>query len=229
VAKVTAGVLKVGDNTNPTPLTVDGTNGNTGKVDLTNRGLVLDLPDGSDLNAALGTLRAQIIAGYAGGSWQGNGITSSTAAAGGASAGIGFARASEVAAGGTFMGAPVDASALVARYTLYGDSNLDGTVDFNDLVKLAQNYNTIFPPSTEGWWHNGDYTYDGMVDFNDLVRLAQNYNTSLPTGAGAVPGAPAGFEGELARAMSIVPEPSVLGIVLVGLGLGWRGRRSRLY
>jgi autotransporter-associated beta strand protein len=225
VAKVTAGVLKVGDNTNPTPLVVDGTNGNTAKVDLTNRGLIVDLPEGSDLNGALGSLRAQVIAGYAGGSWLGNGITSSTAAAA-TGGGVGYALASEVASGGTFMGAPADGSALVARYTLYGDSTLDGTVDFNDLVKLAQNYNTTVSGTSASWWFNGDYTYDGIVDFNDLVKLAQNYNTSLPAGAGAVPGAPEGFEGELARAMSMVPEPSAaLGMLLVGLGLGRKGRR----
>jgi hypothetical protein len=31
---------------------------------------------------------------------------------------------------------------VIARYTLTGDVNLDGSVDFLDLAKLAQNYNT---------------------------------------------------------------------------------------
>jgi hypothetical protein len=225
VAKVTAGVLKVGDNTNPTPLVAEGTNGNTAKMDLTSRGLIVDLPDGADQNAALGSLRAQIIAGYAAGTWQGNGLTSSTAAAGGLSAGVGFALASQVAPGGSFMGAPVDGSALVARYTLYGDSTLDGVVDFNDLVKLAQNYNTVFDPTLVGWWFAGDFTYDGKVDFNDLVRLAQNYNTSLPAGAGAIPGAPAGFDQDLARAMALAPEPGIIGVVASFAGLGLLRRR----
>jgi hypothetical protein len=80
-------------------------------------------------------------------------------------------------------------------------------VDFNDLVKLAQNYNTTVSDTTDSWWFNGDFTYDGTVDFNDLVKLAQNYNTGLP--AGAVPGAPAGFGAEVAAAFGAVPERGV--------------------
>jgi len=67
-------------------------------------------------------------------------------------------------------------------FQLGGDANRDRTVDFNDLVKLAQNYNTGGKS-----WPDGDFNGDGAVDFNDLVILAQNYNTSLPA-------APAGAE-----------------------------------
>jgi len=59
------------------------------------------------------------------------------------------------------------------------DATLDGIVDFNDLVHLAQNYNTTVSTVTDSWWYNGDFTYDGIVDFNDLVKLAQNYNTKV--------------------------------------------------
>jgi hypothetical protein len=57
-----------------------------------------------------------------------------------------------------------------------GDATFDDTVDFNDLVKLAQNYNTTGGKT----WEQGDFTADGNVDFNDLVKLAQNYNTLQP-------------------------------------------------
>jgi hypothetical protein len=60
-------------------------------------------------------------------------------------------------------------------YQLAGDATRDRAVDFNDLVKLAQNYNT-----TGKVWPDGDFNGDGNVDFNDLVILAQNYNTALP-------------------------------------------------
>jgi hypothetical protein len=123
-----------------------------------------------------------------GGNWSGKGITSSTAAST-AGTGVGHALASEIlgAGGGTFLGTAVDGSAVLARYTLLGDATLDG-----------------------------------MVDFNDLVKLAQNYNTALPSEA--VPGAPVGFAGDLARAFASVPEPSIAGVVLV---LGVTPRRSR--
>jgi hypothetical protein len=70
----------------------------------------------------------------------------------------------------------VDMGAYEATATpaLIGDANYDHTVDFNDLVILAQNYNT-----TGKTWSQGDFNGDGKVDFNDLTLLAQHYNTSL--------------------------------------------------
>ncbi|MDB5322444.1 MAG: outer rane autotransporter [Phycisphaerales bacterium] len=95
----------------------------------------------------------------------------------------------------------------VVRYTLNGDIDMNGVVDFNDLAKLAQSYNTTAPAGTPGWWYRGDFTGDGVTDFLDLAKLAQNYNTSL-TPAAAVPGASADFNADLARAFASVPEPS---------------------
>jgi hypothetical protein len=64
-------------------------------------------------------------------------------------------------------------------FFLAGDANHDATVDFNDLVRLAQNYNTAGGRTFD----QGDFNYDGNVDFNDLVILAQRYNTNLPVAA----------------------------------------------
>jgi len=102
-----------------------------------------------------------------------------------------------------------------------GDANLDGVVDFNDLVKLAQSYNTKGKS-----WFNGDFTYDpeGTVDFNDLVQLAQNYNTTAPAG---VPGASVSFEADVARAFASVPEPASLGLIGVAVVALSRKRRSK--
>jgi hypothetical protein len=226
-AVVSAGALVVGDNVNSTPLNVTP----AGKLDLTTRGLAIDVPAGSE-TTTLQSVRGQIISAYnAGGpAWQGSGITSSAAATN-TSAAVGYAVASEVlpftnGTSDTFMGATVDASTVVARYTLGGDATLDGSVDFNDLVKLAQNYNTTVSATTESWWNKGDVTYDGIVDFNDLVKLAQNYNTGLPTEP--IPGAPVGFEADLARAFASVPEPGMMSLFAVaGMGLMARRRRVR--
>jgi len=86
-----------------------------------------------------------------------------------------------------------------------GDANLDGTVDFNDLVKLAQSYNT-----SGKTWFSGDFTYDGSVDFNDLVVLAQHYGQPVPSDVAL--GSTA-FNADLARAFASVPEPGVVGLV----------------
>jgi hypothetical protein len=102
---------------------------------------------------------------------------------------------------------------------LLGDATLDGVTDFNDLVKLAQNYNAVVTGGDP--WLSGDFNGDGAVDFLDLVKLAQNYNTSLP--GAPIPGAATGFDDDLARAFANVPEPSLVGV----LGLCALARRRR--
>lgn len=56
------------------------------------------------------------------------------------------------------------------RVTRYGDANLDGTVNFTDLLALAQSYG-----QSNSNWDQGDMTYDAAVGFPDLLTLAQNY------------------------------------------------------
>jgi hypothetical protein len=73
-----------------------------------------------------------------------------------------------------FFGNALAADAPFDFFFLNGDANRDRTVGFNDLVALAQNYN-----SESGSWSHGDFNYDAKVDFVDLVILAQNYNKSL--------------------------------------------------
>jgi hypothetical protein len=234
-AKVLPGAVKialtVGDGTQAvSQLSLTG-----GTLDLTTNGVAVDYAatDAAGDAAAVVSVRSQIIAGFgANKDWLGaNGITSANAIADKSGKAIGYALASEVlpfSSGGnptttdTFMGSTVDKSTAVARYTLAGDATLDGTVDFNDLVKLAQNYNTTVSDSTESWWNKGDFTYDGITDFNDLVKLAQNYNTALPSEP--IPGASAGFEADLARAFASVPEPGTISVLAIG-ALALLGRR----
>lgn len=200
-----------------------------GTVDVGAAGLVISgSVNGSTTatSAALANVRKLILAGAQSGD-AGTGIVSSAAETD-ARLAIGYARAADLfgGTGGTFLGQSVDADAILVRTTLAGDANLDGSVDFNDLVRLAQNYNTNVADTTESWWTHGDANYDGAVDFNDLVRLAQNYNSSpLP---GAVPGASAAFEADVARAFATVPEPSEPGLaMIVAMGLVIRRRPFR--
>jgi hypothetical protein len=210
---VSAGVLTVGDGANPAPLNL-GSGAASATLDLRRNGIVIDAAPGGESNA-LALVRDRILAGYkpagGGGDWTGAGITSSDAAAD-SSKGVGYALSSDLfgPTGGDFMGTVVDGSSVVARYTLLGDATLDGTVDFNDLVKLAQNYNSPVPAGESSWYH-GDFNYDDTTDFNDLVKLAQNYNGSLPTSLASPSGAV--FNDDLARAFASVPEPSMLGLL----------------
>lgn len=72
----------------------------------------------------------------------------------------------------SFNGTDIDATTLVLRSTLLGDTDLDLTVGFNDLLSLAQNYD---PNGTGKVWAQGDFDRDGTVGFTDLLALAQNY------------------------------------------------------
>lgn len=77
-----------------------------------------------------------------------------------------------------------------------GDANRDASVDFEDLLIVAQHYNT------GGTWDTGDFTQDGAVNFDDLLALAQHYEGPPPTALGS------DFDAHWALALSAVPEPA---------------------
>jgi glucose/arabinose dehydrogenase len=90
--------------------------------------------------------------------------------------------------------------------TEYGDANLDRSVDFDDLLALAQNYNLAGFPS----WALGNFDGSGSIDFEDLLVLAQNYGF----GTGGLMASD--FAADWAIAQSLVPEPSgLLGLLLL--------------
>lgn len=116
--------------------------------------------------------RNYILAGYSGGAWTGMGGSFSSHASANSTVGdgIGYARAGDLGVE-IYNEVSVGADDLIFTQTLYGDTDLDHVVDFNDLLSVAQHYNT-----NESFWSDGDFTYDSIVDFNDLLRVAQNYN-----------------------------------------------------
>jgi hypothetical protein len=59
------------------------------------------------------------------------------------------------------------------KYTLTGDTNLDGMVNTFDLQRLLFSFNT------PGGWDQGDFNYDGQVDTTDLQALLRAFNASL--------------------------------------------------
>jgi len=203
-------------------LAIAGGDTPTGTLDLgSGNRLAIDYAAGS---SPITTVRNQIIAAF-NSAWAGPGLTTSAAVNNSARA-VGYAEASDLLgpSGGVFGSETVDGDTILVRSTLSGDATLDGSVDFNDLVKLAQNYNTTVSATTESWWSHGDFTYDGVTDFNDLVKLAQNYNTAMPSAP--IPGASAAFEADLARAFASVPEPGTLGLFGIA-GVAAMARRRR--
>ncbi|MDB5320604.1 MAG: Autotransporter-associated beta strand repeat protein [Phycisphaerales bacterium] len=228
VVNATKIALTVGDGTQATSqLSLTG-----GTLDLTTNGLAVHYAAGNDA-ATLASVRSQILAGYnptspttGDGKWDGTtGITSSSI---NSLTAVGYALAADVlpfangATTDTFMGTAVDKNTVIARYTLSGDLNLDGAVDFLDLARLAQSYNV-----TDGTrqWSTGDVNYDGNTDFLDLAKMAQNYNTALPSEP--IPGAPADFQADLAKAFAAVPEPGTMSILGIGALALLARRRNR--
>jgi autotransporter-associated beta strand protein len=69
--------------------------------------------------------------------------------------------------------------ALTVRQTLAGDVDLDGDVDFDDILGLFPNYGT----TTGMVWYGGDITYDDAVDFDDILALFPNYGNGAAFGS----------------------------------------------
>lgn len=173
------------------------------------------------------TLRAGIVAGMGAGSWGGaTGITSGSAAAAGGTRAVGYV---------------IDISgAATVAFAAPGDTNLDGLVDFDDVLGIvaAGQYDSGLP----GRWATGDFDYNNAVDFDDVLKLVgtglfdQGPYLASPLSAGnfASPlnaGGPAGVStlGEASIAM-VVPEPGGWGAVIQGIAyaamaLAWRRRR----
>ena len=104
------------------------------------------------------------------------------------------------------------ASELTIASTLYGDADLNGTVEFADLSKLLASY------TQAGNWAEGDFDYSGDVVFADLSKLLANYTQSVPM---VVDGSSYALDASAIQALSdagftVVPEPSTL--VLLGIG-----------
>lgn len=60
-------------------------------------------------------------------------------------------------------------STVNVMWTLYGDTNLDGDVDSEDMGNLLANLDQA------GDWEDGDFNYDGMVDADDVDLFEANY------------------------------------------------------
>lgn len=104
--------------------------------------------------------------------------------------------------------------------SLPGDTNLDGVVDFADLVVLARNYGM-----TSATWEQGDFDGDGKVDFSDLVILARNYGQAIS--AAQLSQFSPTFRADVMSAFAAVPEPST-SVSLVAACLWLLSRRYRL-
>jgi len=107
-------------------------------------------------------------------------------------------------------GITIDATAVVGKYTYFGDMNLDRQVTGDDYVAIDSNLNTT-PPAGIAWLR-GDANLDGIVTGDDYAVIDSN----LGNGVG----------NPLASAAIAIPEPGC-GLLLLALPLVPRRLRNR--
>jgi len=149
-------------------LTLNG----SGQFDLANSNLITSTPSN--------TIRQYLINGFNGGAWNGTGGISSVnanasynipASNGGHFTALGYSSGTTIAALG------LTAGQTLVKYTIYGDANLDGIVDINDLNIVLSNFLSGNPAT----WDTGDFYYAGETDISDLNAVLSNFFDTAPT------------------------------------------------
>jgi hypothetical protein len=163
----------------------------TGTLDLKNNGMVIEFATTTAArNNETNLLRDWLIEGRGGmgvgnGTWDGTGITSSTAEAWNAGQAeqrsIGYVVNADLAAlvhgeYTTFLGHTVDSSCTLLRYTVTCDTDLNGTVNEDDITVLGTQYN---PSEQNPHWTHGDADYNWFVDDDDVTLFGAMNGLSL--------------------------------------------------
>jgi autotransporter-associated beta strand protein len=198
------------------PFTLSALNIATGgKIDLATNKLVLNY----GVTDPIANIAANIASGYNAGAWSGPGITSTAAAAGGGKFSLGYLDGNTPSDTGAGNVAP---NQILIAYTLTGDAFLEGSVGFDDLVVVAQNFG-----KTGEDWAGGNFNYDptGSVGFPDLVSVAQNFGFTSPIN-NSFPATGLSPAWQVAQATSVIPEPGALMMIAAGAP-GLLGRRRR--
>jgi hypothetical protein len=74
-----------------------------------------------------------------------------------------------------FAGATIDDTAVLVKYTYFGDTDFNGTVNFDDYSRTDAGFN-----AGRSGWFNGDFDLNGTINFDDysLIDLAFNTQTT---------------------------------------------------
>jgi Glycosyl hydrolases family 18 len=143
---------------------------NGGSLDLQNTGMIIH-------NGNLAAVTTLIGQGFAGGLWNGLGITSSTAAlSSDATLGIELnddGTPSHHTLLSTFDGQTVINTDVLVKYTFFGDADLSGAVNATDYSLIDSGFNN----NNLTGWRNGDFNYDGVINGDDYTLIDNAFNT----------------------------------------------------
>jgi len=191
-------------------LTIAGaTDAWTGRLNLNNNDAIVN-STAAGKTADLGRLNNQLKQGFNNGTWNGQGITSATAA-GNTAADTGLTVVDNALLGYTnFSGQAVTANSILLKYTYYGDIDQNGQVDADDLTVFASN----FGRAAGATQIDGDIDFNGAVNADDLTVFANNFNKGVgnPLVAGGI---------------QAVPEPGTLVLAVLGAALVFLRMRAR--
>jgi beta-glucanase (GH16 family)/fibronectin type 3 domain-containing protein len=141
----------------------------TSALDLADNDMAILYGNGT---SPIGSIETQLATAYDNGAWDKPGLTSSVARTQNGATALGYGEANTLGFA-TFDGQSLGGNAVVVKYTLVGDTNLDGTVDGTDYDQVLNAYDTA------ATWTSGDFFYAGTVSGSDYVAVLNNYDDSL--------------------------------------------------
>ena len=144
-----------------------------GTLDLFDNDLILDYTGASELAAT----QARINSGRAGGAWNGTGLTSTSARdANPKNKTLGAIESADfkLIYGGAalFAGESIDTTAVLVKFTYYGDADFNGLVNFDDYSRIDGGF-----LNNRSGWLNGDFDGNGLINFDDYSLIDFAFNS----------------------------------------------------
>jgi hypothetical protein len=118
---------------------------------------------------------------------------------------------------GPFDGLDAGVNDVLIRYTYFGDTDLNGTVDGGDYTKIDDGFNLRL-----AGWSNGDFNYDGVIDGADYALIDNAFLNQAAHGGPLGPATSAAVAANVAEPLEV---PFLIGALVA---LTWRSRCHRV-